>query len=157
MDPALTTTLHDLLEGQRVAALGTLHDGEPFVSLVPFALLPRGGGFVLLVSGLAAHTGDMARHPGVSLMVLGAEMPEVPAQARPRVTVQGRAEFLPAGHPGHSAAGAAYLSKFPQADALFDLADFRLVRIQPLSLRLVAGFGKAATLGPEALVGLGEP
>lgn len=157
MDPVLTATLRDLLEGQRVAALGTLHDGEPFVSMVPFALLPEGGGFVLLVSGLAAHTGDMAGHPGVSLMVLGAETPEVPAQARPRVTVQGRAEFLTADHPGHSIAGAAYLARFPQADALFDLADFRLVRIQPLSLRLVAGFGKAATLGPEALAELGEP
>ena len=45
MDPDLVSTLRTLLEAQRIASLGTLHKGEPYVSMVPLALLP-GGVFV---------------------------------------------------------------------------------------------------------------
>ena len=46
MNPAHAQTLRDLLQAQRIASLGTLHQGEPYVSMVPFAILPGGSGFV---------------------------------------------------------------------------------------------------------------
>ena len=40
-EPRLTVALRSLLQTQRVAALGTLDsDGFPFVSMVPFAVVP---------------------------------------------------------------------------------------------------------------------
>lgn len=53
----LTLALRALLHARRVAALGTLgDDGNPFVSMVPYALEPSLGCLVIHVIGLAAHT-----------------------------------------------------------------------------------------------------
>src|SRR5262245_47836345 len=105
--------LRQLLEGQEVAALGTLHNGEPFVSMVPYALAPGGGGVVIHVSRLATHTKDMETHAGVSLLVRDERSPDVPPQALARVTVQGEARRCPPEDPLHAAAKEAYLSRFP--------------------------------------------
>ena len=48
-----------LLRRCTVAALGTLHDGAPSVTMTPYALAADRFAFLLLVSGLAAHTRDM--------------------------------------------------------------------------------------------------
>ena len=56
--------MRDLLRQQDVAALGTLRRDEPFVSMVPYALLADGA-LVVHVSRLATHTRDMEEHPGV--------------------------------------------------------------------------------------------
>lgn len=53
MDPTESTALLTLLRTQPVASLATLHLGAPAVSMVPFALLPDGPGFVIHVSQLA--------------------------------------------------------------------------------------------------------
>jgi hypothetical protein len=53
MNPAYAKPLCELLQTQQVAALGTFHDGQPYVSMVPFAVLPGGSGFVIHVSQLA--------------------------------------------------------------------------------------------------------
>jgi putative heme iron utilization protein len=119
--------------------------------MVPFALLPGGPGFVVLVSQLAAHTRDMVENSRVSLMVVAAETPGTPPQALARVTVQGRAEQWPASDPRHSSARDAYLARFPQAVDLLQLPDFSFFVIRPVSIRLVAGFAQALTLAPEAL------
>jgi hypothetical protein len=125
--------------------------------MVPFAVFGGGRGFVIHVSGLASHTRDLEADPRVSLMVTAADDGEAPAQALPRVTVQGRAMVLEEDGPGYGLAREAYLARFPQAEPLFGFADFRLVAIRPLALRLVTGFGQAASLGPEALeAALGE-
>ena len=50
------TSVLGLLRSQPVGALGTLHAGEPFVSMVPFAVLPRAGALIVHVSSLASHT-----------------------------------------------------------------------------------------------------
>lgn len=55
--PRLTRQLQLLLDGQRVAALGTIaDDGAPLVSMVPFAVERALGALVIHVSDLAAHT-----------------------------------------------------------------------------------------------------
>ena len=55
MELAQAQALRELLQQQEVAALGTLRNGEPFVSMVPYALLPDGS-LVVHVSRLATHT-----------------------------------------------------------------------------------------------------
>ena len=146
--------LHELLFGRDVAALATLHEGRPFASMVPFACAVHGGRLRLVVhvSGLASHTRDMRTEPEVCLLITAADSGGVPPQALPRLSLPGRAEFIPPDHPEHAVFKAAYLDKFPEAADLFSFADFSLVAIEPTSGRLVAGFARATTLAPETLV-----
>jgi len=142
--------LRKLLEGQSIASLGTLREGEPYVSMVPFALLPEGSGFVIHVSQLSSHTEDMLESPRVSLLVVAPETPGTPPQAVARITIQGRAEQYTVSAPGYVAAREAYLSRFPQAIDIFELSDFSLFAIRPSSIRFIAGFAQAVTLTPGA-------
>ena len=149
MNPAYAQTLRELLRTQQVASLGTLHNGQPYVSMVPFALLSGGPGFVIHVSQLAANTKDMLLSPHVSLLVIAPPTPDVPAQALARITVQGRAVQYADATAGHAEAKTAYLSRFPQSAELFSFADFSLFAIWPDSIRFVGGFAQATTISPE--------
>ncbi|MBW8329646.1 MAG: pyridoxamine 5'-phosphate oxidase family protein [Thiobacillus sp.] len=151
MNPAQVQTLRDLLCFQEVVALGTLHQGQPYVSMVPFALRPGSMDFIIHVSQLAAHTKDMLAHPQVSLLVIAPPTPEVMAQELARITVQGEAVQLAGGTPGHAAAKAAYLTRFPQSEMMFGFSDFSLFAIVPASIRFVGGFAQATTISPETL------
>jgi heme iron utilization protein len=150
VDPGLANTLRSLLQKQRVASLGTLHNGEPYVSMVPFALLP-GGTFVIHVSALAAHTKDMLESPQVSLLVIAPLEADASPQALARVTIQADAGPLDASTPEYAQARAAYLERFPLSAQTFELADFSLFAIRPRSLRVVGGFAQAKTVTPEGL------
>lgn len=158
MNPDLANVLRSVLETQRIASLGTLHQGEPYVSMVPFALLP-GGVFVIHVSALAAHTKDMLASPRVSLLVIAPPDEQTPAQAVARVTIQADAQPLDDSLPEHAAARAAYLARFPQSAQTFELSDFSLFAIRPRSLRVVGGFAQAKTVTPDGLAKVlsGEP
>jgi putative heme iron utilization protein len=153
LDPQLAGLLRALLTGRAVGSLATLHEGRPFASMVPFAATTVGGRLRLVVhvSGLAAHTRDMRSVPEVCLMVMAPEMDDVPPQALPRVSITGRAIFVPGDHPEHPLLKAVYLGRFPEAADLFQLGDFSIVAIEPESARFVAGFARAMTLPAESL------
>jgi len=150
VDATLTRTMRELVLGRSVAALGTLHAGEPLVSMVPYALHGADHNFLIHVSALAAHTRDMLAHPRVSLLITAAEGDTAP-QALPRLSVQGDA--LPLARDGgeYAAGKTAYLARFADAAQMFELTDFSLFLIQPVALRFVAGFGKAFSPVPEVL------
>jgi putative heme iron utilization protein len=133
-----------MISERRTAALGTLHGGEPSVSMVPFAVTADGSGIVVHVSALSAHTADMLASPRVSLLIAAAESDDMPPQALPRMTVRGDAERLEG--EAASAAREAYLGRFPDAAPIFALPDFSLFLIRPHSVRVIGGFGAAATL-----------
>lgn len=137
--------LRHLIQGNKVAALGTLHAGKPFVSMVPFAIAGDGA-LVIHVSKLASHTRDMLKNPEVSMLIAEPESSEKMAQALARVTVQGRARVRERDHKSYAEARATYARRFPDAAPLFDFSDFKLFVIRPLSARLIAGFGQAVTI-----------
>ena len=143
--------LRELLQTQQVASLGTLHQGQPYVSMVPFSLRPGSTDFVIHVSQLAAHTKDMLINPQVSLLVIAPPTPDVTPQELARITVQGEAVQLQKDTPEHAAARAAYLARFPQSEMMFGFADFSLFAIVPSSIRFVGGFAQATTISPETL------
>ena len=93
MNRELTVVLQQLIHGRMIAALGTLHQGLPFVSMVTYAVA-RDGSFILHVSRLAAHTQDMLDNPEVSLLITESEAVGKMPQALARATVQGRAKML---------------------------------------------------------------
>ena len=151
MDADQALALRQLLARQTVAALATLHKGEPAVSMVPFALLPDGAGIAIHDSRLATHTKDMLEHPQVSLLVTGGPEDSDSPLSRPRVAISGDAQALaPDGEP-HRQARAAYLARLPEAQELFGFADFSLFLITPRSLRYVGGFGRALGAPVERL------
>lgn len=148
------TKLQSLLREQPLAALGTAQSDEPFVSMVPFAVisnaaLTNSGKLIIHVSTLAAHTKHMLENARVSLMVMAAPSPDVSAQATPRVTIQGVAVQLDKASVEYEKAKAVYVERFPQSLDLFGFADFSLFAITPASARFVAGFAQAMTLGAE--------
>jgi putative heme iron utilization protein len=149
----LTRALRTLLHTQRVAALGTLgSDGAPQVSMVPFAPCAAHGCIVLHVSGLAAHTRNMELAPQVSLMVMQAEVDGAPVHALERVSIEARSEFPAPQSPVGTACRAAYLARFPEAEPMTQLGDFRFVALRATGARHVAGFGAARAVDADELV-----
>ena len=137
--------LQQLIHGRMIAALGTLHEGIPFVSMVTYAVASDGS-FVLHVSRLATHTRDMLDHPEVSLLITESEGSGKMPQALARVTVEGRAKMLERDSQKHINARDVYLLRFPDAAPLFEFSDFNIVIIKPMSARVIAGFGQAITI-----------
>lgn len=151
MDEHDNRLLRGLLNTRPVGALATLHGGEPAVSMVPF-VLPAGGTQLLIhVSALAPHSRDMRAHPRVALLVTAEADGDVSPLALPRVALQAEARFLARDGDGYATGRTAYLQRFPDAATPFELGDFALVALQPLSARLVAGFGRAQALVGPAL------
>jgi heme iron utilization protein len=150
MNRELTVILRQLIQNRMTAALGTLHEGGPFVSMVPYAV-GRAGSFILHVSRLAAHTRDMMDHPDVSLLITEPEGSGKMPQALARVTVQGRAQGLERDSEKNTEAREIYLSRFPDAAPLFEFSDFKIFVIEPVSARVIAGFGQAVTITGEEL------
>ncbi|HVH90618.1 MAG TPA: pyridoxamine 5'-phosphate oxidase family protein, partial [Candidatus Acidoferrum sp.] len=134
-----------LIHGRMIAALGTLHEGIPFVSMVTYAVASDGS-FISQVSRLATHTQDMLNHPEVSLLITESEGSGKMPQALARVTVQGRAKMLERDSQKHIDARDVYLLRFPDAAPLFEFSDFNIVIIKPMSARVIAGFGQAITM-----------
>jgi putative heme iron utilization protein len=157
LQPELAQRLRQLLLAQDIAALGTLHKGEPAVSMVPYALLPGSGKLVIHVSQLATHTRDMHDHPGVSMLVLGERMPQMLPQELPRATLQGEARPCPPEDDDHAAARQAYLARFPHSEEMFGFADFSLFVIVPNSVRFVGGFAQAGSIVGEDYARLMAP
>lgn len=151
-EPRLTQALRTLLTSQRVAALGTLDpDSQPFVSMVPFALVPDAPCLVIHVSSLAPHTRHLQMNAAVSAMVMQAERANAPVHALPRVTLQGEATVLVPESPNWMAARTAYLERFPEAEPMTQLGDFMFVAITLQAAHHVAGFGAARSLDAAAL------
>lgn len=151
MDADTSALLRRLLTERPVAALATLHRGEPAVSMVPF-VLPAGQAELLVhVSALATHTRDMLEHPRVGLMVTADTAGPWAPQALPRISLQADAVPLVRDGDAYAQARAHYLGRFPDAAQTFELGDFSLFALRPVSVRGIAGFGRAYSLVGEPL------
>lgn len=148
----LTRELRALLHSQRVAALGTITDeGTPFVSMVPFAMVPELGCVVIHISSLAAHTRYLHARPAASVLVAQSEAPGEPVHALPRATLEGKARILEPDTEDWRACRAAYLHRFPEAQPMTELGDFMFVAIEMKGARQIAGFGSARSIDEHEL------
>lgn len=128
-----------LIRSGRRAMLATLDaDGSPYASLVAAATAPDGAP-LLLVSDLARHAANLARDARASLLF--AESGAGDPLAHPRVSVIGRVVATEKeAHRGR------WLARQPESAGYFDFADFRMLRLEPSSAHLVAGFGRIVEL-----------
>jgi putative heme iron utilization protein len=117
--------------------------------MVPYALEPSLGCLVIHVSGLAAHTGNLQARPNVSLLVMRSEVEGEPVHALPRVTLDGLAKTLEGGSPAWGVCRTAYVERFPEAEFMTQLGDFRFVAIELKGARQVAGFGAARSIDED--------
>jgi heme iron utilization protein len=134
-----------LLRSQRHATLGTLSTalaGYPYCSVVPY-VLDHEARPVMLVSRLAEHTHNVAHDPRVCLF---AHEGAADVQTGRRVTLMGKAQHIA----GPDAGTERYARFFPQATAYREALDFDYYRIEPVSLRVVAGFAKVHWISREA-------
>jgi heme iron utilization protein len=133
--------IRDLLTGARHGTLGTLTtDGAPFTSLVALAwdgdLRP-----VIITSHLSGHTGHMERDQRVSLLI--SDVGKGDPLAHPRLTLLGRVIDARPGRPLYDKLRGLYLAQHPKAELYVDLPGFWFWRIEPVSVALNGGFGKA--------------
>ena len=122
--------------------------GYPFGSVVP-CVTDHAARPVILISGLAEHTKNIAADARVSLLVRDADSDP---QEGARLTLIGDAR--PAGADG-SALQTRYLRFFPAAERLLALGDFAFFHVEPMTLRYIGGFGAihwitAASYAPPA-------
>jgi putative heme iron utilization protein len=135
-----------LMRRQRTAALGSLMDGAPYVSLVLVAF-DVDGAPLLLLSRLAQHTRNLLADPRASLLFDDTAGLDDPLTG-PRLTVLGSAAPSP-----DPAALQRYLDRHPSAEAYAGFSDFDLYRVTIEHGHLVAGFGRIRWLEPSALSG----
>jgi heme iron utilization protein len=149
MEPKTVSMLRELLFSRDVASLATLHEGAPAISMVPYALADDGSGFLIHVSGLAAHTGDLRDDPRCAVMVMAEESDDVSPTALPRASATCEAEEIPRDSDVYEDAKRNYLEWIPDGEPMFGLGDFALFRLRPQGVRMIQGFGQAYTLTPQ--------
>jgi putative heme iron utilization protein len=142
MDAGSHQELVALVRERGAAALGTIHQGWPLVSMVLYACTADLSALYIHVSHLAQHTSDLFSHPQVGLMIAEPDRSSRNPLSQARVSIRGTAEPLEADTPLFEAARACYLAAHPSAQFNFQLPGFVLFRIQPDAARFVAGFGK---------------
>jgi heme iron utilization protein len=127
------------------AALGTSLQGAPYVSLVLYAV-DLDASPLLLISGLAQHSRNIAADPRVSLLIDGtAQLPE--PLSGPRLTLLGRAEEIV-----DPRLLRRFTARHPEATDYAGFADFRLYRVAVERGHFVAGFGRIAWIDAAELL-----
>ena len=138
-----------LLRTVRSGALGTLagEGGFPFASLTTVAT-DHDGAPILLLSGLSAHTRNLAADPRASILL--ARIGKGDPLAHPRLTVVGRIEKAP--DADRARLRARFLARHPKAALYVDFGDFGFYRLAGVSAHLNGGFAKAADFAFADLV-----
>jgi putative heme iron utilization protein len=138
-----------LLRTTRAGALSTLdaETGAPFCSLVSVAT-DIDGAPLLLVSKLAAHTGNLDHDPRAALLLAAGGKGD--PLAHPRLTLTGQVVPDDAARVRRR-----FLARHPKAALYADFPDFSFRRLVVESAHLNGGFAKAARLsGDEILTDL---
>ena len=126
-----------LIRGCGHAALATLIDGRPYVSLVATAC-DSDATPLLLLSDLAQHTKNLLADPRVSLLFEATDGYADPLTG-PRLTVIGQAERC-----DDPTAAARFAARHPSSAQYAGFGDFHLYRVIVERGHLVAGFGRIA-------------
>jgi len=151
MDIQSEKLLSNMVTSVRIAALGTIRDEAPRVSMVAFVTAQDFSAYYVHVSRLAQHTVDMQKNKQVSLLITEADDGRADPQTFARISIRGSAEFMENGEPGYAPIKTIYIERFPASEPLFKFADFGLWRIKPKGASFVVDFSKAFNLAPETL------
>jgi len=147
--PEDAARLGELLLGQRLLALGVVVEGAPVVGLLPYAVSEDRRALYVQASGLARHTRGLAAGAPWSGLIREPDGPETDPLRVPRLQLEGVVEPLSRSHAEFQGAARGFLTRFPQAAATLQLADFGLYRLELHGGRMVLGFGQALNLSRD--------
>ncbi len=119
--------------------------GDPVVTRVALVAGPDGAPLTL-ISDLSSHTAALKAHPRCSVLIGEPDTKGDPL-THPRLTLVADARDVE-----KTALKSHYLAAYPKAKLYYDFADFRLVRLAPVSGLLNGGFGKAFELTAEDIL-----
>lgn len=144
-----------LMRTARHGAIAVLEPGSgaPLASRVAVAT-DHDGAPIILISGLAAHTGGIEADPRCSLLL--GEPGKGDAMAHARITIACVAEKIGKDDPRHARIEWRFLSHNPKAKLYAGLGDFAFYRLEPQRASLNGGFGKAFALTRENLLTAGD-
>src|SRR5690242_3730455 len=111
--------------------------GYPFASVTPYAIDAQGRP-VLLMSGLAVHTKNLAGDSRASLLVF-AEGTEIDPLNSARLNLLGEVALIP--EPELADARARYLARHPEAEQWAEFGDFAFYCFNVVDIYYVGGFG----------------
>lgn len=143
--------LAQLLCGQRWACFGTQDKEQPYVSWVAFVAEADFSGLVLHLSRLAKHTRNLEAEPLVSLALSEPDDGQGDPQQLARLTLQGRVGAIGRDDERYEELKTLYLAGLPDAEMMFQFADFSLYRFTPESGRYVEGFASSHAINAEKL------
>ncbi len=145
-DEAALTLARQLLEQARFGALAVTHPDTqtPYVARV--ATIWDGDALLTLISTLSTHTKALQTNPSCAILI-GEPADKGDPLTHPRMTISAKAVLA-----DKYAAKARWLSAIPKAQLYYDFSDFLLYRLEPLSIDLNGGFGKAYQLDPNDLM-----
>lgn len=135
--------VRSLLTSRKVLGLGAIIDGEPAVSLLPYAVAPDFGAAFVQASHLARHTRALTRGARVSLLVHGLDTDDADPLQIERLSVQATVEPLERGGDAFSRASDVFVGRFPSAAVTLGFDDFGLFALRFTGGRYVAGFAQA--------------
>lgn len=156
MDAQSEKILAKIIRSERNAALGTLRDEAPLVSMVTYVTAEDFSLFYIFVSRLAQHTVDMQKDKRIGLLIVETDDGREDPQTLARVSIRGSAEQIPNGIPGYTPLKNRYLKRFPESEPLFKLEDFGFWSIKPKGGRFVASLAKAYNISVETLQKVSE-
>lgn len=122
--------------------------GYPFASALPFCT-DQQGRIAVLISHLAEHTQNADADQRASFLV---SSPGADLQEQPRLTMVG--DLVPS---EDAAIAARYLRFFPEGSRYLEIGGFRFFRMNPLSLRYIAGFGSIHTIAADSYLAPEHP
>lgn len=146
------TAARKVLRSASTAALATLGEpGTPFASLVTVST-DHDGTPLMLLSTLAVHTRNLDRDPRCSLLLVAPGGEGGDPLAGARLTIEGRAERVPAGTGDVDRMRGRFLARHPAAKGYAGFADFGFFRLAVETSHLVAGFGRIHSVAPGRLI-----
>jgi putative heme iron utilization protein len=131
-------TMHTLVKSSKAAALSTSYEKGTFTSFVPY-VVDADGRPIILVSEISVHTDNLDKNPSCSIMV--SKINEESVYESPRITLIGK--MTPVPEKEVEEAKKLYLDRHPDAEILFQLADFHLYRMEIEKVYYVGGFASA--------------
>jgi hypothetical protein len=151
MDIQSEKLLAQIIRDARIATLGTLHGGEPQVSLIAFVVVPDFSTFHIFASRLDPNIMDLQKNNTLSLLIAEKDDHRADPRTLARVSIRGAAEIMQNGEPGFTLVKNMYIDRFPESQPLFKNEDFGLWRIKPKGGRFNSGPEKIYNISHETL------
>ncbi len=140
-----------LILAGRWAALATVGKNGPLASMVAYAPEAQLEGVLMFLSGLSAHTRNLAADRRAALAISAPDPGEGDPQTLARISLEGTVSRVDRSSAGFPDAWASYSARFPAAASRLGLADFDLFRLTIERARYVGGFARARTISAERL------